>query len=466
MTVGKKSLWCVAAFAGALALGAGFVACGGGNGAQTNAGDDGGGSGDSTTGDTGSGGDGNGSKGDGPVQGDGGLAPDVFNGNGNCLKLGVACKSGGDCCTGTCTNGVCDYPACTSDNGACTTNGDCCSQTCTAGKCAALNTTCETLGNQCTSSGECCSGRCASGTCQPSSFCGQAGDICAHNSDCCTSQCTIASGQTVGTCGGATGTHACGLTDGQLCNGTAPDGGIVYIDGGLPVCGGSCCSRACAPWGPTGAFVCQPASGCHVEGDICNTDSDCCGAAAFADAGLPSSGHSVTCTNGSCTQHQGCTPAGDVCHLGSGATGNCNANADCCNALGNNGGACKQDNLGIPRCSTPTCVNPSGACASSADCCNGQPCVPNPGGSPPYVCYTQACVPSCGTCSTSADCCAGFACNNGVCDPCGGDGGTTTGGDGGTTGGGCAMYGQLCTTSSDCCNGVPCTLGRCEYPIQ
>jgi hypothetical protein len=26
-------------------------------------------------------------------------------------------------------------------------------------------------------------------------------------------------------------------------------------------------------------FVCQPASGCHVNGDMCREDTDCCGAA-------------------------------------------------------------------------------------------------------------------------------------------------------------------------------------------
>ena len=45
------------------------------------------------------------------------------------------------------------------------------------------------------------------------------------------------------------------------------------MNGGLPRCGGGCCSRACAPWGPTGALVCQPASGCHVNGDLCDTEA-------------------------------------------------------------------------------------------------------------------------------------------------------------------------------------------------
>jgi hypothetical protein len=133
-------------------------------------------------------------------------------------------------------------------------------------------------------------------------------------------------------------------------------------------------------------------------------------------------------------------------------------------------------------------VNQGAACASSADCCNGAPCVPNPAGTPPFVCYGQSCVPACGKCTNNGDCCPGSACEipqgstSGTCGPCGGppyDGGTPqdSGGpyDGGTvvpdsgtpyTDAGCALYGQVCTTSSQCCYGIPCTNGHCTTPIQ
>ena len=73
-------------------------------------------------------------------------------------------------------------------------------------------------------------------------------------SDCCTGTCTVAAGATLGTCGAnpPSGPANCGVVDGQLCGGTASDGGVVRNDAGLPACGGPCCSRACAPWGPTG----------------------------------------------------------------------------------------------------------------------------------------------------------------------------------------------------------------------
>jgi hypothetical protein len=207
-----------------------------------------------------------------------------------------------------------------------------------------------------------------------------------------------------------------------------------------------------------------------VERDVCTKDSDCCGAAAFADAGLPTSGNPVTCTGGYCTQHMGCTPTGDVCKL---PTVSCNANANCCAGLGNFGGVCKQDNLGIPRCSVVGCVDAGGACASSADCCNGDPCVPNPGGSPPYTCGATTCVQNCGSCSTTADCCPGSTCLEGVCGPCGGntfDSGTPPPPDAGVEAGPtCSQYGQLCGDAGlTCCAGLTCintsTGARCELP--
>jgi hypothetical protein len=422
---------------------------------------------------------------------DASLTPAVFGSGGDggaalgsCLGLGGACTTGGDCCSGDCTNGACRYPACTSDTGACTSNGNCCSQSCVNGTCKPLNTICRTLGNQCTTGAECCSKLCSNGTCQASSFCGQGGDSCATAADCCTQVCTKAAGAALGTCGATppSGPANCGVVDGQLCGGSAPDGGTATNSSGLPACGGACCSRSCAPWGPTGVNICQPASGCHVVGDLCSADGDCCGS-----AGLPGgSGMAVTCVKsgssplGVCRNPNGCKPDGDVCKL---KTMSCNASCDCCSGNCENMDTCKQDNMGVPRCAAAQCVNPGGSCASSANCCNGMPCVPNPvaGGTPPYVCSTMTCIPACGGCTDNADCCAGTSCvvapgsTHGICGPCvpptaGGDGGPGPGSDGGspdsgTTGGPsptCALYGQTCTASSQCCDNVPCD-GRCEY---
>ncbi len=288
----------------------------------------------------------------GPGVTDASLTPAVFGGTGggtgSCLGLGAGCTTAGDCCGGDCAGGVCSYPACTSDHAACTSGGNCCSQSCVGGTCAPLNTTCKTLGNACGSSAECCSELCSNGTCQASSFCGQAGDACSTGADCCTGTCAVAAGASLGTCGvnPPSGPANCGVVDGQLCGGTAPDGGVVKNDAGLPACGGPCCSRACAPWGPTGALVCQPASGCHVVGDLCTADSDCCGS-----AGLPGgSGKAVTCVIsgsgmlGVCRNPMGCKPDGDVCKL---KTMSCNSSCDCCSGNCETQDTCKQDNMGV-----------------------------------------------------------------------------------------------------------------------
>ena len=472
------------------ALSGGVLGCGGS--ASSVGGGDGGHNPDATTpgnpqfaGDAGDSGDSG-----GLPPGTGSLMPTVFGGGpggtASCLGLGGGCAAGTDCCSDDCENGVCSYPACTSDHGACGANGDCCSQTCSGGTCAPLNTTCKTLGNQCASGGECCSDLCSNGTCQASSFCGQGGDACSVGPDCCTGTCAVAAGATLGTCGATPpgGPANCGVVDGQLCGGSAPDGGIVLNAAGLPACGGPCCSRACAPWGPTGALVCQPASGCHVVGDLWTSDADCCGS-----AGLPGgSGKPVTCvitapsTLGVCRNPMGCKPDGDVCKL---KTMSCNSSCDCCSGNCETEDTCKQDNVGVPRCAPAQCVAAGAACASSASCCGGMPCVPNPvaGGSPAYVCAGTGCIAACGGCTNNADCCAGTSCivgsgsTHGICGPCGGatDGGTGGGpgpDGGGSTGGPpdaggppatCALYGQVCTDASQCCNGVPCD-GRCEFP--
>jgi hypothetical protein len=409
-----------------------------------------------------------------------GDAGNPFGSDGGCVSLGNECTANGACCSGLCNKGACGFPACSSDGTACTAGSQCCGGTCTGGTCAALNSTCKTLGNTCAANGDCCSGLCSGGTCQPSSFCGQSGDACHSSTDCCVGSCTIPTGGSIGTCSKFSFGGNCSAADGQLCNSPAGDGG----------CGGDCCSRLCAPWGPTGVDICQPATGCHVEGDTCVTDDDCCGSQALIDAGIPTSGKPVACVSGICQQHMGCTPNGDVCKL---QTTSCNANQDCCAGLGNANTACRPDNVGVPRCANGTCDDGGGACATSADCCNGNPCVPNAGGNPPFVCNGSACVACSGACTTSADCCPGTSCilptgsTQGTCGPCGGgssSGGTSSSGSGSSSGGtsssggsssgsssggpdaGCALYGQVCTTSAQCCSGVPCTNGRCIEQIQ
>jgi hypothetical protein len=422
---------------------------------------------DSNNGDGG----GDGTIGDSPINGDGGPVSDgngsdsslFSDGNPNCTPLGNTCKVASDCCSGNCANGACQPPPCTADNQACTTNAQCCGGTCGSnGTCTPLNTSCKTLGNPCTSGGQCCSSFCANGICSQPSYCGQNGDVCASGSDCCGGVCTKQQNQTLGICG-QPNSGGCTI-DGMLCGGSGTDGGAVYTDGGLPQCGGNCCSRDCAPWGATKVLICQPASGCHPVGDICTSNNDCCGG---LNGGKKDAGVTTCVKNGNvgvCSNPTGCKPNGDICRL---QANQCNATDDCCSGNVQQNDTCKQDNLGVPRCSyagDAGCipVDAGTQCASSADCCNLDPCVPDGDGG--FTCYPGVCVPISGNCTTDGDCCPGGHCYGNKCYPNTPDGGTV---DSGTPDAGpCSLYGQTCTTSSDCCNNIPCTNGRCEIPVN
>ena len=392
---------------------------------------------------------------------------DPFGGDGgDCGKLGSACATGTDCCSGTCVGGVCNLGACVADGQACSASADCCGGSCVGGACAALSGDCKSLNNPCNSASDCCSGLCTNGQCGASSFCAQNGDVCGQGTDCCSGVCLKPDGGGLyGACAPApTGSANCTLTDGMLCAGQAISDG-----GGVPPCGGSCCSRLCAPYGPTGVMVCQPASGCHVVGDLCTTDGDCCGS-----VGLPGgSGKPVTCdiqapfAVGVCRNPMGCKPDGDICKL---ATRSCNASCNCCSGNCETQDTCKVDSVGVPRCAPEKCAMKGEACASSASCCDGLPCIPNPdpSGKPPFICGNP-CSKACGTCTIDADCCPGTTCHHelgstqGTCGPCGDagvDGGDDAGSDAGMDAGmpdACASYlGQGCTTSADCCNALFC----------
>ncbi len=397
---------------------------------------------------------------------------------GSCTAANGACSVATDCCSLSCVSGKCSATECTSDNQKCTSNDQCCSGTCgSGGTCTPLNTTCLTAGNACTAGGEgCCSTLCSGGVCQlTASFCTQAGDVCAKSSDCCTGTCTIAAGSTLGTCAAlpSLGRNNCsGGTDGTVCGGGTNDGGAGCLD---------CCSRLCAPFAPTGVFICQPANGCHVEGDLCTKDNDCCGGEApYPDGGVPlpgattvqclkaagaSIGYCASPTAGSASNS--CNPEGNVCHFKDNGyiCGNSSEENNCCDHLGSRTD-CELDAIGVPRCHVVggdagvlPCVPTSGECAFDGDCCGGK-CLPDSTGT--LVCNPVTCSPSAGPCTTTADCCDGLNCNVPPGSTSGTCGGSTSSPDGGS--GSCAAYGQSCTQSSDCCNGVPCTSGSCQIP--
>jgi hypothetical protein len=425
---------------------------------------------------------------------------------GPCKAAGLGCAASTECCTTVCRAGICGSAVCTSDNQPCAAADECCGGKCEGGSeggmvCTPLNPDCWTVGNGCAANAECCSKLCSNGRCsgQPS-FCTQTGDACTSKEQCCGGKCNVASGATLGVCEepDVSGVGNCDLA-GQVCGAGAIDGGISMFDGGLPSCGGSCCSRACAPYGPTGVMICQPPSGCRPVGEICRNDSDCCGS-----EGMPGGNGSITCSKsgsdpvGRCDNGQACNPAGAICKLWGES---CSAADNCCAGnVNQHHDVCLQDSLGIPRCRTATtaCSDAESyqgkACASSADCC-GLACIPNanPGdGGSPLICGST-CVPKGGACTNDSDCCPGLPCValpgtwQGICGyvPAN-DAGTPDGAnpdaevpDGPAADGAvlpdaevpdgpppCSLYGQTCTVSADCCNGVPCTSGRCMITLQ
>jgi hypothetical protein len=384
-----------------------------------------------------------------------------------CTTTGSACTTSTECCSLMCSAGRCSAGTCTSDNQACTDSASCCSGNCVGGACQALTLECKTAGNACTGNAQCCSKLCQDGVCKlGASFCIQTGDVCSDSSTCCSGDCKKGTG-TLGTC-------------------AAPPSGATYCADGVDgtVCGdcNNCCSRLCAPYGPTGVRVCQPASGCRVNGDLCRKDSDCCGA---AGTGLPGDGNVVCDIEvgklvGICRNPRSCNPQGNVCHYKDYTCSVSSARNDCCAAVGNSG-VCQLDLFGVPRCNGlgTTCRQGGETCSSMMDCCNQMPCVSDAKGG--LHCWgspgidggvPSKCVPSGGSCSVNADCCVGTTCIQPV--------GSTQGvcgipvpppslrNDAGppvtpidASAPGCAEYGQVCTTTADCCNGVACNGGRC-----
>jgi len=386
-----------------------------------------------------------------------------------CGLPGALCQTAADCCGSVCTAGRCGILNCVSDGKACTSGGECCSTQCGAGgTCTALNPTCKTAGNACVTSTECCGGFCnAEKKCAaPSqiSFCSQLGDICRADRECCTGVCGIKTGATVGTC--AAITTSCQV-DGTLCNGC-----------------GTCCSHFCGPFGQGGPNICQPASGCHVQGDLCKKDSDCCGG--DATAALPGSGlikcepdptygsrigtcgspKASNCPANAPNCKNACNPEGNVCHYkttlvcGGNLT---NLRNDCCDCISGKE-CCRPDVTGIPRCNAlAACIPVGGRCAFSGECCDGHPCMPDPvTGS---LTCGSSCVKAGGACTTNADCCTGIACipvPGQVAGVCGTPTIPTDAGVPTTTDASqpdvpiCAFYGQSCSTSVTCCSGIPC----------
>lgn len=271
-----------------------------------------------------------------------------------CLGEEQSCTNPDECCSKTCTNGVCGKSRA---GGACNTNGDCLGGACDNGTCScALNGSDQTYQDpnfpvsqftRCISDGDCCNGHCeqepATANLPYGICCAPIGTLVTYCNECCTSTCVNA-GPGVAVCTqdpGGDSSHHCVSDDECVSNECLPPSALPPPENG------------------DGFDHC---AGCFLKGHACTSDAQCC----FG-----------TCTNGAC-YYPTCTPdcAGKQC----GSDG-------CAGACGYCAWA---DGL--------QCNEVSGQCeAVCTPSCAGRTCGPD------------GCGGSCGACD------AGFTCSGGAC---------------------------------------------------
>jgi hypothetical protein len=120
--------------------------------------------------------------------------------NGQCVITGGGCTANTDCCSRSCSGGVCSPPAppCQGETASCTVNADCCSGlSCdiapgaTSGFCKSPTSgpTCSESGQACTMGSDCCNApneECVEGVCAlPPPLCGGLTHSCSVDGDCC-----------------------------------------------------------------------------------------------------------------------------------------------------------------------------------------------------------------------------------------------------------------------------------------
>jgi hypothetical protein len=264
---------------------------------------------------------------------------------------------------------------------------------------------------------------------------------------------------------------------------------------------------------------------CRADGDLCQTNSDCCNNSCDTTLGRCRVGGSCAMQNDPCGGLRSCCDT--LCVLNSQDLGYCTAvggcrvqgepckaDLDCCSFYdpnGNHAGACAAGSDGILRCQKTTpcladgevcggqgasndCCSkvgavkncwqtstgaarcfPQGACipagsnqeCSTPDQCCGHICVLVPGVG--YRCQA-ACLPLSGQDCSAMSCGAGLTCVGNVCvnnPPCSADADCCSGlcqnGNCVTSGQSCKPIGGTCTGNADCCQGN-CVNGFCAKP--
>lgn len=375
-----------------------------------------------------------------------------------CRANGDVCRSGLDCCSGSCdTSGHCG-PPCVGYGATCSSSGQCCAYLgCPAGTCA---TSCQTSG-ACTTSNACCSGYgCRAGSCQ-SGACGTLGQSCDAAADCCSYAqsgknyvCDLSGGGAHGTCTLAQPFEAC-ATDADCAGADPCRGGYCHYpdasrsDGWSCLDGRECQSGLCSATSPG-----VPGTCCSGAGTSCvagGGSTACC--APLTCVGAPGSqvcagclgpdnsgaGHPYQCAYTS----QCCSGAGLTCEASTGA---------CCKA---NGTACV---AGSECCSGETCGDVTtyqgttagvccgdfqGWCGLYSPCCDGYVCS-NAGQSYPATCLKAPGQP----CQATSECTDLAGCK--IATP--------------PTGTCCLHESGTCTRDSDCCTGLcDATTHSCQY---
>jgi len=333
-----------------------------------------------------------------------------------CMPNGKACSDTGDCCDGSCNNGIC----CDAVGKSCQSSVECCNQNCQNGRCCISSAAGQP---KCTSSADCCSGlSCDSDT-----------GICADPSSCIAKGATCIPGDlsrakkvnaTSSCCGGLVckpnniysgatldSTDTCCVDLGVTCNISADccgqsacQGSACCIPTGQNGCenDNDCCSgNTCQDKGPGHPKQCK--LNCKPKDAVCTGDTECC---TPMTCNLDPTDN--TNTRKICGTKSGCVDNGTVCNLDS----------DCCKGL------CNAD----PKDSTAKscqCINDSTTTCNANNCCYGKTCATSNDGKTNNVC----CISSANDtkCTDSSDCCSGLTCQAGKCTTGGGDSGGLSG---------------------------------------
>ena len=315
-------------------------------------------------------------------------------GGGSCSGVGSGCTFDFECCSNQCAS-TCQPGAggCAAVDAPCTADFGCCSGTCSGGKCVGWGVPCLTAGEPAVLDLQCCSRlRDSDGRCRAYPLCRPRGEPCFSDAQCC----------------------------GQSCKGGYCEG-LQWCLAAFEPCtnDGDCCSGECDP-DSFGFRVCLPIGGCRMSGpisttegtlnefgEICASAADCCSALCAPDA----SGV-LRCRKQGDPRYNApsrvCLPEGELC----------NTDTDCCS-----GEKCIQPPSfpGASYSPPRRCLNTTGtlcradgqSCAEPSQCC-GTICVLHPDQTyrcgPPPGSDAGACIPSGGGCTRDPDCCAGTVC--------------------------------------------------------